>query len=345
MHPVGIIANPVSGKDIRRLLANAPTSTVQEKYTIVRRLVLGGAAMGVTRFCFLTEPHHICARAVETLSLPGVTYESLPNAGRCDESDTVSTAAAMKGLGCAAVVVLGGDGTNRAVALGWRDAPVIPVSTGTNNVFPRFVEATVAGQAAGLVAAGHLGLDEVATASKVVEVAILDAEGVTVAHDLALVDAALLDETMVGSRALFDPARLRTVVLCRAEPAAVGLSCVGGLVHPCGAADPGGVVVHLAAPSRSARRLRAPLAPGWYAEVGIGEVAPLAEGETVVVHGPGILAFDGERQRVLGPDQRAALTVERSGPRVIDVGRALHLAAQRGVFSAAAGPPGPSSLR
>ena len=34
---VGIVANPVSGKDIRRLVANAPSSTLAEKYTIVRR--------------------------------------------------------------------------------------------------------------------------------------------------------------------------------------------------------------------------------------------------------------------------------------------------------------------
>src|SRR4051794_13912215 len=226
---VGIIANPVSGKDIRRLLANASTSTLADKYTIVRRVVIGAAEVGVTNFLFLTEPHRICRRATETLALD-CHYEEVPLDARYDESDTVRTVAAMAERGVGAVVVLGGDGTNRATALGWRDAPVVAVSTGTNNVFPRFVEATVAGEAAGLVAAGHVRLDEVSRPAKVVEVEIDDEGG-----DLALIDAVLVDERFVGSRALFDPAALRVAVMTRAEPASVGISSVGGLIEPCGA--------------------------------------------------------------------------------------------------------------
>ena len=64
------------------------------------------------------------------------------------------------------MLTLGGDGTNRAFALGWRDAPLLPISTGTNNVFPRFVEATVAGAAAGLVASGAVALRDVARQAK-----------------------------------------------------------------------------------------------------------------------------------------------------------------------------------
>ena len=55
----------------------------------------------------------------------------------------------MREAGCGALVVLGGDGTQRAVAKAWRDAPLVPLSTGTNNVFPLHVEATAAGLAAG----------------------------------------------------------------------------------------------------------------------------------------------------------------------------------------------------
>ena len=324
---IGIIANPVSGKDIRRLVANAPSSTLQEKYTIVRRLVLGAAAAGAEQFWFLSEPHHICARATETLDLPGVRFGHVPIEHRFDETDTVRTVAALRELGCSVVVVLGGDGTSRAATLGWRDAPLIALSTGTNNVFPRFVEATVAGEAAGLVAAGRVGLDEVATTAKVVEVDV-EGEG----PDLALIDAVLVAERFVGSRALFDPAALRVAVLSRSEPASVGLSCLGGLVLPCGEDDEGGVVLRFAPPAEAARVIRAPMAPGWYAEVGLAETRHVADGEPVTVTGPGILAFDGERQRLLQPGQRATLTVRRAGPRVVDVARSLHLAAARSVF-------------
>ena len=66
-----------------------------------------------------------------------------------DALDTISAARALRDKGCDVVITLGGDGTNRAFALGWRDAPLIPISTGTNNVFPVLCEATVAGAAAG----------------------------------------------------------------------------------------------------------------------------------------------------------------------------------------------------
>ena len=326
---VGIIANPVSGKDIRRLLANAPTSTLQEKYTIVRRVVIGAAEVGVRQFWFLSEPHRICARAVETLQLD-VAYDHVPLASNFDESDTVRTVAALRELGCRAVVVLGGDGTNRAAALGWLDVPVVPISTGTNNVFPRFVEATIAGAAAGLVATGQVSLSEVSRPSKVVLVKIQDE-----ADDLALIDAVLVNERFVGSRALFDPTALRLAVLTRAEPASVGISSIGGLLSPCGADDEAGVLVRFAPIDAAPRRLRAPLAPGLYTDIGIGECTRIGPGEPVEVVGPGILAFDGERQRVLKPGQLASLSIDRCGPRVIETGTALRLAAQRNSYISA----------
>ena len=48
--------------------------------------------------------------------------------------------------------------------------------------------------------------------------------------------------------------------------------------------------------------------------------------------GPGLLAFDGDRERTLAPGQRARLRVTRSGPHVIDPERALAAAAARGWF-------------
>ncbi|MDH4148739.1 MAG: NAD(+)/NADH kinase [Acidimicrobiia bacterium] len=325
---VGIIANPVSGKDIRRLVANAPTSTIQEKYTIVRRLVLGAAETGVDQFWFLSEPHHICDRAVETLDL-ACRYDAVPIEARYDESDTVRTVTAMAELGVGAVVVLGGDGTNRAAAIGWQDAPLVSISTGTNNVFPRFVEATVAGQAAGLVATGQVALGQVSRRAKIIHVEIADEE-----DDLALIDAVLVDERFVGSRALFAPEALRVAVLTRAEPASVGISSIGGLVLPCGAEDEAGVLVRFADLGAAHTRLRAPLAPGWYAEVGIGDCVRLGPDEPIEIVGPGVLAFDGERQRLLGRGQRATLRVTRTGPFVIDVDAAMRIAAQRRLFVA-----------
>jgi predicted polyphosphate/ATP-dependent NAD kinase len=313
---IGVVANPVSGKDVRRLLSNASTSTLDEKVSVVRRLLVGAVEAGEDRFLLLPDAHGICRRARSTLQLDA-TVEDVDLRLRHDESDTVAAAGAMAEAGCGAVLVLGGDGTNRAVAIGWPDAPVLPLSTGTNNVFPRWVEATVAGAAAAIVATGAVPLADVARRSKLVRIEV---EGER--DDLALVDAVLLADHSVGSRRLFEPSRLRVAVLARAEPASVGVSSIGGLLLPCGDHDEGGVVVRFGA---GGRPQRAPIAPGLYADVPVTGVAGVAMGEPVEVVGPGVLAFDGERARTLAEGQRATLRVERAGPFVIDAGAALRL--------------------
>ena len=50
------------------------------------------------------------------------------------------------------------------------------------------------------------------------------------------------------------------------------------------------------------------------------------------MRGPGILAFDGDREIELAPDEEALLRVERAGPNVISVEKALSLASQRGLY-------------
>jgi hypothetical protein len=59
----------------------------------------------------------------------------------------------------------------------------------------------------------------------------------------------------------------------------------------------------------------------------------LALGEPVQVSGPAVLAFDGDRERALADGQLASLCVRRDGPWVVDLGRALALAARRGLFA------------
>ena len=58
----------------------------------------------------------------------------------------------MSEQGCRVIIVLGGDGTHRLVAHACEEIPLVCISTGTNNVFPRFLESTVAGMAAGALA-------------------------------------------------------------------------------------------------------------------------------------------------------------------------------------------------
>ncbi len=321
--PLGIIANPASGKDIRRLVAHASVFDNQEKRSIVRRAVLGAVAVGVDRFLYMPDPHRIVEEAIDGLGVDA-SFEAVDSPQTGSALDTTRSAALMREAGCALVLTLGGDGTNRAVAKGWRDVPLVAVSTGTNNVFPAMVEGTIAGAAAGLIASGALALEEVAHGAKTVTVEVDGEEG-----DLALVDAVLLREPFVGARAVWHPARLETLVLARADPSAVGLSAIGGLLSPLGDRDDAGLEVTV---REGGEPLLVPIAPGLYDVVPVAGVRQLGLGEAVTVEGPGVLAFDGERERTLHAGQAARMRVCRDGPAVVDVALAMRMAACRSLF-------------
>jgi len=332
---VGIIANPMAGRDVRRLVARATSMTPETKRDQVARAAIGAAAAGATRIFVCADPFRISASAVENLDV-GAEITVLDTGSTLHAEDSARAATAMRDAGCAALVVLGGDGTNRVVARAWADAPLVPLSTGTNNVFPISVEATLAGAACGLVASGRVSIDEVSRRAKLVAVEFETGE-----RDLALVDAVVLVGDRVGNLLPFDPKNIARVVLARAEPASVGTSPIGGLLEPSGFDDDFGVDVecapaHLhdgdAVHSSVGKRLLAPISPGLYRAVQITGVRRIELAETVEVSGACVLAFDGDREHTLGEGERVRLSVRREGPRVIDVATALKLAAQRGSF-------------
>ena len=321
--PIGIIVNPVSGRDVRRLAARAGTSTPEDKRNQVQRIIVGAAAAGAEQVVLVSDPFRIADSAVEALGVD-IDVQMLDLTTRCHPRDTPASVEAMRERGCRVLVVLGGDGTNRQIAKSWPDAPLVSISTGTNNVFPSRVEATMAGAAAGLVASGRVPLEAVSHRAKVVRIAI-DGEP----DDLALIDAVHLVEDSTGNRLPYEPAKIRRIVVSRAEPCAVGISPIAGLLHPTTEADDRGVAV---ACGEAGGPLLVPISPGLYTELGVIDSRELKLGERVELTGPGLLAFDGDRERNLAEGQAASLWVERSGPRVIDVPATLREAAQRGSY-------------
>ena len=330
MQRVGIVANPASGKDVRRLVARASVFDNQEKQAIVKRALAGIFSVpgsSSLQICYLNDGHGIVRTALESLApCEQQQHRAVVDAQTASAADTTATARAMQDMNVPVVLTLGGDGTNRAFALGWQAAPLIPVSTGTNNVFPVLVEATVAGAAAGLIATGAVAASEVATQQKVITIEIEDE-----APDLALIDAVMVAERFIGARALLAPEQLRVAVLTRADPAAVGITAIGGLIDPVGRDDDAGLRLNFGKGSS----VLAPIAPGLYRQIGVSDHHRLAFEESVVVEGPGMLAFDGERERLLRAGQRATLTISRTGPLLLDIPSTLHLAASRGCFLAA----------
>lgn len=336
---VGIVVNPLAGTDIRRLVASASPTTEMAKVGIIRRAIIGAAEAGTQRILLSDDRRSLARRALDRIerdlgsrAAESVDVDVLSGPPHDHRSNTVRVARELRDRGAGALVVLGGDGTHRDVVQGWRDAPIVAVSTGTNNVFPRPMEATLAGHAAGAVASGCVSLPDVSWRAKVIDVEVRRADG-SVEHDLALVDVALVDTAFTGSRAVWHGGSLRSIVATIAEPASVGLSAIAAACEPCGRAEPAATWVTLA-PS-GATDVRVPIAPGRYADLTVSRARRLDLGEPVEFAGPGTLSFDGERDVVLAADDRAMLTVHDDGPCVIDVDAAIDeaLAARRRTHS------------
>ena len=68
MRAVGIIVNPASGKDIRRIIANGTVVTNQEKISIVIRMLLAMDALGVEKVFIMPDPTHIGLRVIDELN-------------------------------------------------------------------------------------------------------------------------------------------------------------------------------------------------------------------------------------------------------------------------------------
>jgi predicted polyphosphate/ATP-dependent NAD kinase len=322
---VGVIVNPWAGKDIRRLHAAVGHTPDTVKVGIIRRVVIAAAESGATRIVLGSDASGLAARAVESLDL-GV--ELLDEERTGSRLDTVHAAARMWKEQCGAVVVLGGDGTCRDAAIGWPDIPLVAISTGTNNVFPLATDGSSAGAAAAFVATGAVDVTDVTTRAKRISVHIDDPRSGQI-DDVALVEVALIDTDFSGARAVVDATAIRWVVAVAATPASTGLSSIAGRLHPMGRHDAGGVFVRVGPGDRS---VRVPLVPGSFSTVDIAEVRPLAFGVPVVLTGPGMLAFDGERDRRLGTNATVTLTVDHSGPLVIDVEQTLIRAAHQQRF-------------
>ena len=68
MSKVGIIANPSSGKDIRRLIASGSVFTNQEKINIMTRMIAAMDAGRVDEICIMPDLSNMGKRVIEQVS-------------------------------------------------------------------------------------------------------------------------------------------------------------------------------------------------------------------------------------------------------------------------------------
>lgn len=331
MASIGIIANPASGKDIRRLVSHATVIDNNEKINIVERIILGAQALGVKKVFIMPDSYNMGYRVEDKLnSCNELKCEiNVINMMRFDGmEDTVKAADYMENneeIKC--IVTLGGDGTNRAVAKTLKKTPIITISTGTNNVYPIMLEGTIAGMAAAAVASGRFDKNKFITKDKRIEI-YKDEKLI----DIALIDAVISKDVFIGSKAIWDMNSIEKIIVTRGHPASIGFSSLVGckkIIYP---EDNFGacVDIHL-----NDEIIMAPIAAGVVEEISVGALKILALDEEYefTADNRGTIALDGEREVEFSKGQQFVFKIRRTGPNHVDVIKALEIAQLNGFFT------------
>lgn len=325
---VGIIANPASGRDIRRLTSRASVFPNAEKASMIVRAIAGLQAAGVHEVLVMPDSGGICGPLFRALGEPGPAqvglrprFIDMPVSSSA--ADTMRATELMREAGASVIIVLGGDGTHRAVAARCGPVPLLALSTGTNNAFPEMREATVAGLAAGLLATGAVPVPLAVRGNKRLHVRCGARE------DIALVDVCITSHPYVGSRAVWDIALIEDLFVTFAGADAIGLSAIAGQLEPVSRGAPYGLHVRCAGPAPAAQRVLAPIAPGLVSDVGVRDYARLDVRRPVTLEGrSGTIALDGEREIEFDVTNRIEVELDLHGPLTVDVAAVLAHAAQ-----------------
>lgn len=343
---VGIIANPVSARDVRRVIANASTLQLTDRVNIILRALATLRALGVAQVLMMPDKVGISSLLLRGLArertlgnaMPEVTFLTMEITSSAE--DTRCAVHLMRAAGVCSILVLGGDGTHRAVVRelylgGAADAPRIPIaglSTGTNNAFPEMRESTVTALAVGLHATSRIPAERALAGNKLLEI---DVNGGAI-RDIAIVDAAVAFDRFIGARAMWKPDNLHSLFLAFGEPTAVGLSAIGGLLQPVSQRAPGGLAIRFGdrhTGTAGAIELTVPFAPGLIRCVRIAAWAAIEAGQVLPVDLPGgSMALDGERELVFAEGDAVTVTLRENAFPTVDVPGCLHFAAQHGLF-------------
>lgn len=351
---LGIIANPLSSRDVRRVVSSATTITAVERANILERILLVLGGLGLKRVMMMPDRSGLCAQLLRNLRsrarvsgspLPGVEFVDMDVSS--SSLDSRRAAQRMREAGVNALVVLGGDGTHRDVASASGDIPIACISTGTNNAFPAFHEATTVGMALGVaLSRQHAGFAVIEPNKRIV---VRRGEEML---DRALVDVAVTREQWIGSRAVWDPASLAQVFLAFCEPSALGMSSIGSACDLVARQDSRGLAVELhpmqAAPTiegdrntrppingtAPARIAAVPLTPGRLFAVGIARSWTLELNQSHCInYRGGVLALDGEREIECRADAEYSVCLDFDGPKTLNIPLTMQAASEGRIFS------------
>ena len=320
MVSVGIVVNSASGRDVRRLVSAATVVDNAQKGSMAVRLLAGLASVGVDEILVMpldptvAGPIARVSRLIEVESgrrLPPMTWLDMPV--ESGPRDTCTALDMMADAGVSAICILGGDGTQRLAVGRIGDIPLTALSTGTNNVFSEWAEATVAGLATGYVATGRVPRTDACVREHARVVRCGDH------REAALVDVAVTRSVFTGARASWRADQFEEVSAVFTSPTAIGLSTV---VTACADA-PRHRAIAARVRTGVGRPVKVPLAPGLIVEVQVGEPEYLALGQSVEIPpGRGAISLDGERLIERTGGQGASMELVEAVWR-LDIGRVM----------------------
>ncbi len=329
---VGIVANPISARDIRRVISYAGGLQITDRANMVLRILAGMAATGIKKTVIMPENAGLRGHLMRALTrsknagdghFPEIRTLDMPVTG--DATDTARAARIMREMEVAAIVVLGGDGTHRVVVANCGDIPIAGVSSGTNNAFPESREPTVTGLGVGLAVTGQVPPGIAFTANKRLDVMVNGS------LEIALIDVAFVRERFVGSRAIWKTECFHELFVTFGSPGGIGMSSIAGLVAPVSRSDRFGRRIVFESPETASFAVRASIAPGLIAPVGIADVQTLQFDQPITPETrAGSIAFDGEREVTFGKADEVLVTLRDGAFRTIDIEACMAHAADKG---------------
>lgn len=315
---IGVIVNPSSGKDIRRIVSYADSVGHMEKMNLLLRAVIAAESKGIEEIYFMPDPQGLAWAIRARLKQDGGPWEVvkiLDFLPMGKATDTAKAVAEFERLECRAILVMGGDGTSRDIAQTKTLIPILPISTGTNNVYPEAIEGTIAGMAMGVVA---MDPESVLTRrDKRIRVSVNDGE-----EWIALVDVVCSKQTEIASRAVWSPEDIRWLAVTRATPASIGLSSIVGQWEYLSPEEPGWIFFEC---GENGEKRLSPIIPGRM--IPVGKIALVKhscyESHEWRADQGGTLALDGERMVRIRKGDHVQLRVDQKGPNRILVEETL----------------------
>lgn len=327
MSKIGIIVHPYSGKDLRRITSQANNIGNNEKAIKVVRMISSISQFDIEKVYLMPDNYNLNTNIASMVNQDphiALKVELLEFMPTDQPDDTITAVQMMKNLGISCLIVLGGDGTCRLVSKAEVDVPIIPVSTGTNNVYPQFWEGTTVGIAAAYIAKN--GIEYPLYRGKQIEI-MINGE----LSDIALVDAVMTDLPYIGSKVVTDPHNVKEVIVSMCSPSFVGFSAIIGNITTCYDHDAFGYRLKLDPEGAS---ILAQISPGHLQKISYSDFQKI-DIDTEYINFPnydGTIALDGERTISFRNQDQIKFTISRKAPYKVDILKTLYHAVQNNFF-------------